>query len=109
MMTIRPGEFWIAEITFTGGVGSKKRPVLVLWIDQRDVVVAAVTSAQSRSQTDVTLKDWKVSGLRVASTVRLSRLDCLESSLLLSKIGQISPSDAKVIKDLWDLKIKPQF
>ena len=109
MMTIRPGEFWIAEIPFTGGVGSKKRPVLVLWIDQRDVVVAAVTSAQSRSLTNVELKEWKASGLRVASTVRLSRLDCLESSLLLGKVGQILPSDAKVVKDVWDLRIKPQF
>ena len=108
-MTIRPGEFWIAEILFTGGVGSKKRPVLVLWIDQKDVVVAAVTSAQARSLTDVELKEWKASGLRVASTVRLSRLDCLESSLLLGKIGQILHSDAQVIKDVWDLRIKPQF
>lgn len=108
-MIIRPADFWIAEIPFTGGSGSKKRPVLVLWIDQRDVVVAAVTSAQSRSQTDVELKDWKVSGLRVASTVRLSRLDCLESSLLLGKVGQISTADGKVVKDVWDVRIKPQF
>ena len=108
-MTIRPGEFWIAEIPFTGGGGSKKRPVLVLWIDQRDVVVATVTSARPRSQTDVSLQDWKASGLRVDSTVRLSRLDCLESSLLLGKVGQVSTSDAKVIKEIWDSKIKPQF
>ena len=58
---------------------------------------------------DVELKEWKASGLRVASTVRLSRLDCLESSLLLGKVGQILPSDAKVVKDVWDLRIKPQF
>ena len=45
-MIIRLGEFWIAEIPFTGGDGSKKRPVLVLWLDQRDVVVATVTSAR---------------------------------------------------------------
>ena len=109
MMTIRPGEFWIAEILFTGGVGSKKRPVLVLWIDQKDVVVAAVTPAQARSLTDVELKEWKASGLRVASTVRLSRLDCLESSLLLGKVDQILHSDAQVIKDVWDLRINPQF
>jgi hypothetical protein len=25
-MTIRPGEFWVAEIPFTSGGGSKKRP-----------------------------------------------------------------------------------
>jgi mRNA interferase MazF len=66
-MTILPGEFWIAEIPFTGGVGSKKRPVLVLW------------------------------------------LDCLERSLLLGRVGQIGPSDAALVKAVWDSRVKPQF
>ncbi|WP_333066066.1 MULTISPECIES: hypothetical protein [unclassified Microcoleus] len=39
----------------------------------QDVVAVAVTSARPRSQTDVFLNDWSVSGLLVASTVRLSR------------------------------------
>jgi mRNA interferase MazF len=29
-MPIQPGEFWVADIPFTSGIGSKKRPVLVL-------------------------------------------------------------------------------
>jgi mRNA interferase MazF len=39
-MTIRPGEFWVADIPFTDGSGSKKRPILVLWLDGPDVVAA---------------------------------------------------------------------
>lgn len=109
MMTILPGEFWVAELPFTSGKISKKRPVLVLWLDGQDVVVAAVTSAKPRSQMDIELENWAASGLRVASTVRLSRLDCLETSLLLGKIGQISPSDGETVKKIWDLEIKPQF
>jgi hypothetical protein len=46
MMTIKGGEFWIAEILYTNGTDAKKRPVLVLWVDGQDVVVAVVTSAQ---------------------------------------------------------------
>ncbi|MEH1810666.1 type II toxin-antitoxin system PemK/MazF family toxin [Nostoc sp.] len=107
MRTIQAGEFWVADIPFTSGGGSKKRPVLVLWIDGNDVVV--VTSAKPRTQTDVLLNDWAASGLRVASTVRLSRLDSLEQFLLLTKIGQISESDANRLKEVWDLHIKPQF
>ena len=76
-MTILPGKFWIAEIPFTGGVGSKKRPVLMLWLDEQDVMVAAVTSARPRSPMDVELEDWAGSGLRVASMVWLLRLNCL--------------------------------
>lgn len=76
MMGCQPGDLWIAEIVFTDGSRAKRRPVLVLWLDGQDVVVAAVTSAAPRTPTDVSLADWKTSGLHVASTVRLSRLDC---------------------------------
>ena len=108
-MTIQAGDFWVADIPYTSGTASKKRPVLILWIDGNDAVVAAVTSAQPRTSTDVALTDWSASALRVASTVRLSRLDCLENSLLLAKIGRISDSDADKIKEIWKLYIKPQF
>src|SRR3954447_8040470 len=99
-MPIRPGEFWVADIRFTDGTASKKRPVLVLWVDGMDVVAAAVTSASPRSATDISLADWKSSGLRVASTVRLSRLDCLEKTLLIARIGDISANDAHVVKQV---------
>lgn len=78
MMSCQPGDLWVADIVFTDGSRAKRRPVLILWLDGQDVVVAAVTSAAPRTPTDVPLADWQTSGLRVASTVRLSRLDCLE-------------------------------
>jgi mRNA interferase MazF len=108
-MTIRPGEFWAADIRYTSGADTKKRPVLVLWLDGSDAVVAAVTSAKPRSAFDVELTGWRASGLRVASTVRLSRLDCLEQSLLIGKIGEISTEDGVSVKHVWASSIKPQF
>ncbi|MBD2425585.1 type II toxin-antitoxin system PemK/MazF family toxin [Phormidium sp. FACHB-1136] len=108
-MTTSPGEFWVADIPFTNGQASKKRPVLVLWQDGLDVVVAAVTSAQPRTQTDVLLQDWQQSGLRVPSTVRLSRLDCLEGSLFLAKIGTVTVNDAAQFKTTWSEKITLKF
>lgn len=108
-MTIQPGDFWIADIPFTDGKGSKKRPVLVLWLDGADVVVAAVTSAQPRSPFDVPLKDWSASGLRVQSTVRLSRLDSFERPLLIAKIGAISSGDSQKVKETWSSHVRPQF
>jgi mRNA interferase MazF len=108
-MIIQPGEFWVADIPFTNGRASKKRPILVLWIDENDAVVAVVTSAKPRTNLDILLKDWSESGLRVASTVRLSRLDCLEKQLLLIKIGQISTRDARELNMVWHEYVKPQF
>ena len=109
MMTIQSGEFWVANILFTNGIDSKKRPVLILWLDGNDAIVAVVTSAKPRSKTDVLLKDWASSGLKVASTVRLSRLDCLEKSLFLNRIGTISNEDAQRIKSICNREIKLEF
>ena len=109
MMTIRPGEFWLADIPFTDGSSAKRRPVLVLWLDGRDVVVAAVTSAAPRTATDVSLKNWRKSGLRVASTVRLFPLDCLEQNLLRRRLGALHPDDAMLVRDTWVRLVRPGF
>jgi mRNA interferase MazF len=105
----RAGELWLADIPFTSGAASKVRPVLVLWQDGADVVVAAVTKAAPRSASDVLLKDWQSAGLVVASTVRLSRLDCLEQLLLRRRLGAISPGDAQIIKSTWSQQIQLRF
>ena len=105
----KAGEIWLADIPFTSGVASKLRPVFVLWEDAADVVVAAVTSAAPRSATDVPLQDWAAEGLRVASTVRLSRLDCLEQVLLRRRLGVISKRDAVGVKTTWTQEIRLRF
>jgi mRNA interferase MazF len=104
-----PGEIWLAEIPFTDGSASKIRPVLVLWLDFGDAVVAAVTSAAPRSVSDVSLQDWQAEGLRVISTVRLSRLDCLEQNLLRRKLGALSRNDSQRIKQIWANQIQLRF
>ncbi len=105
----QPGELWIAEIPFTSGMASTLRPVLVLWTDAADVVVAAVTSAPPRTRTDVALKNWSGAGLRVASTVRLSRLDCLEQTLLRRRLGAVAEIDAEELKRAWASEIRLAF
>jgi mRNA interferase MazF len=108
-MAIRAGEFWVADIPFTDRSTSKKRPVLVLWIDGLDAIVAAVTTAAPRTPTDVALAEWAAAGLRKASTVRLSRLDCMEQSLLIHRLGVVAPADAQNLKNIWATLVQPQF
>lgn len=103
------GEIWLADIPFTSGAASKLRPVLVLWTDAADVVVAAVTSAAPRSRTDVPLQDWPSEGLRVASTVRLSRLDCLEEILLRRQLCVLSHGDAQSLRSVWSREVQLRF
>lgn len=103
------GEIWLADIPFTTGAASKLRPVLLLWTDAADVVVAAVTSVAPRSATDVALQDWPAEGLRRPSTVRLSRLDCLEQILLQRRLGAVSPGEAQRLKQVWAHQIRLRF
>ena len=103
------GEIRLAAIPFTNGAASKIRPVLVLWVDASDVAVAAVTSAAARSATDVALQDWSAAGLRVPSTARLSRLDCLEGILLRRRLGVVSQPDAQRLKQCWADQIRLSF
>src|SRR5438874_11056377 len=107
MTSILPGEFWVAEIPFTDGNASKRRPPLVLWRDGLDLVVAAVTSVAPPSATDVALVEWRAAGLRVPSTVRLSRLDCLEQSLLRFRLGRLSRADARLLRQVWRKDVRP--
>lgn len=109
MITIKAGEFWLAEIQYTNGTDAKKRPALILWLDGQDAIVALVTSAPPRTSTDVLLDKWAEGRLRVASTVRLSRLDCSEQSLFTRKIGRLSEADATQLKKVWSEFIELQF
>jgi mRNA interferase MazF len=105
----RPGELWLAGIPYTSGAASKLRPVLILWEDAADVLVAAVTTAAPRSATDVSLLDWNSEGLRAPSTVRLLRLDCLERSILRRQLGKLTPTDAQRLQAVWTDKVQLRF
>jgi mRNA interferase MazF len=109
MMKVAPGELWLADIRFTDASASKIRPVLVLWLEGVDAIVAVVTASGPRTGTDVLLADWQVEGLRKPSTVRLSHLDCLEQSLLFRRLGALSAVDAGRIRAAWDAYVKPQI
>ena len=108
-MTIRPGDFWLASVPYTDGSGAKIRPVFVLWLDGQDAIVATVTSAAPRTSSDILLNDWQAIGLKLPSTLRLSRLACLHQALLHTQKGHISNTDARRVKDIWTKHIKLQF
>jgi mRNA interferase MazF len=109
MTTVRPRDFYVADIPFTNGMASKKRPVFVLWLEGDDAVVASVTTAALRSATDVLIHAWSAAGLRKPSSVRLSRLDCLEQALLIARLGAVSEDDASRLKTVWRDHIRLQF
>lgn len=102
----QPGDIWIADMPFAQGTGSKSRPVLVLWVDLQDAVVAIITTAAPRTASDVVLADWAAAGLLRQSTVRLKRLGAVEGSRLSTQIGRVSKKDAKRLNAAWAKHLK---
>jgi mRNA-degrading endonuclease toxin of MazEF toxin-antitoxin module len=51
----KAGELWLAEIPFTSGMASKRRPVLVLWEDNRILSLIMILWFDFRCQIGVRL------------------------------------------------------
>jgi hypothetical protein len=54
-------------------------------------------------------KEWAAAGLRVPSTIRLSRLDCLEQSLFRKRLGFLAATDRNEIQRIWSSEIRLDF
>ena len=93
------GDIVLLEFPFTSGLGSKKRPALVI-IDAKDgdVVVARITSRIVNTNFDVIINDWRVAGLLTPSIVRLHKIATLELTLINRKIGELSTTTLQNVK-----------
>lgn len=88
-----PGDICFAEIPFTGGSGSKIRPVLVIGVEARDLIVLPITSHPPRTQSDLELEAGGTTGLIKSGCVRCSRITSISRSLVDRVTGYVSPED----------------
>jgi mRNA interferase MazF len=80
---------------FTNLTAAKLRPALVLFEGERDVVVAFISSKVPRepAPTDVMVDgdhpEFKQTGLKVASVIKLDKVATISKDLILGEIGEI--------------------
>lgn len=95
--TAKQGEVYLAEVIFRDlQGGSKLRPVVVVSKDiviDIDVIVASVTSTQSRNEYDIVLEHWDEAGLLKPSIARTSKLLTISQTALQRKLGDLHPAD----------------
>ncbi len=89
----------LVPFPFTNLSTQKIRPALVINIITDDVLVAFISSVVPTSPpapTDFVLMcnhpDFSKTGLKGAATVKLAKLVCLHRSLILRKLGRVSPA-----------------
>lgn len=89
------GKVVLIPFPFTDLTSAKLRPALVLFEGERDVIVAFISSRVSRkpSSTDLVVNEthpeFKLTGLKISSVIRLDKVATVTKDLILGEIGEI--------------------
>jgi mRNA interferase MazF len=101
MTAYKAGDIVSVEFPFSDLQNRKRRPGLVLFGDDDDLVLARVTTHPARNDSDVTLARWVETGLPRASTVRLTKLATVDQRLVHHKIGRLHSDDTQSVMAAW--------
>jgi mRNA interferase MazF len=98
------GDIVLVPFPFTDQSAVKRRPAVVIsssaYHDARpDIIIMAVTSQQPPKLFigEVQVEDWRVAGLLKPSVLK-PIVTTIESSLVLKKLGRLSPSDQTALR-----------
>ena len=89
------GKIVLVPFPFTDLTATKLRPALVLFEGERDVVVAFISSRLPHElgptdiMVDEDLPDFELTGLKVASVIKLDKVATISKELILGEIGEI--------------------
>lgn len=102
-MICEPYDVVVVPFPFTDRDVSKRRPALVVSSTgfnrgHAQLVLAMITSTKSEWPSDVILDAWRDANLSVPCKVRF-RLFTLDRSLVIRKLGILSPEDSQAVRD----------
>lgn len=89
------GKIVLIPFPFTNLTATKLRPALILFEGEKDVVAAFISSrTQKPKATDITIDEthpeFKQTGLKLASVIKLDKVATISKDLILGEIGEIS-------------------
>lgn len=94
----------LVDFGFTEGIGSKKRPALIISSDnyhknRQEVIIAAITSNTKRVLfADTKISGWQDAGLLYPSLVT-AIIRTIKDSLILRKLGILSRVDFQEVQE----------
>jgi mRNA interferase MazF len=105
---VKPGDIVLIRFPQTNLTPGNLRPALVLAVtpgDQADLLLAMITSRvyQAVPALDEIIApsdaDYPISGLKARSVVRLTRLATITPAVINARLGQISPSRLRQMRN----------
>lgn len=93
MDVFRFGDIVLLKFPFTNGQGYKRRPGLIInESNDGDIIVCRITSKIYDSPQDILIENWRESGLKLPSVIRVHKIATLEKELVELRIGGIDES-----------------
>ncbi|HED08847.1 MAG TPA: type II toxin-antitoxin system PemK/MazF family toxin [Ignavibacteria bacterium] len=106
---MKKGDIVLIPFPFTNLKGVKKRPAVILYKGNFDIIVTFITTKLKWSeQTDILLEPDKINRLKKSSLIRTNKLATLEIESIIGKIGELKKEtleqlDSK-LKEILGLK-----
>ena len=103
MMPSKRGAIVLVEFGYSEGIGSKKRPALVLSTEQyhrsrQEVIITAITSNVSRVLVgDTLIKRWREAGLLFPSVV-IGIVRTIKANLIVRTLGALPQQDLQRVE-----------
>jgi mRNA interferase MazF len=100
---VTKGDIVLVQFPFSDLSQAKLRPAVVLWVDQtgNDVTLCAITSqnADQLSPEDLPIlatdPEFSITGLRVSSKIRTTRIATLTKQLVVRQFGKLGTQQAQ--------------
>jgi mRNA interferase MazF len=93
------GDIVLLKFPFTDGKSYKRRPALIINdYDDGDIIVCRITSQIYETPYDVNIINWKKSGLRLPSVIRVHKLATLDKDIVEVKMGRVDNSTKEEIR-----------
>ena len=87
---MKKGDIVLLPFPFTDLSVMKNRPAVVLVQNDFDVTVAFITTQlHYKKTTDVVISDFKESGLKKESLIRVNKIATIDRSIVLGKLGEL--------------------
>ena len=104
---MKKGDIILIYFPFTNFESAKLRPAIVLIPENKygDVCLAFITSKVIRDDIDALVinqrdKDFKKTGLKVSSTIKVGKIVTLHKDLIAGKIGGLSKNHIKKLNEI---------
>ncbi|NOX87248.1 MAG: type II toxin-antitoxin system PemK/MazF family toxin [Chlorobi bacterium] len=96
------GDIVLLKFPFTDTNIYKRRPALIINdFRDRDIIVCRITSQNYNTENDVYIKDWKSSGLKLPSVIRVHKLATLEKKMVDMVMGKIDLKTKSRVKSIF--------